>query len=59
MLCSIFCLSVEAAYRNAVEVDTMGRTVVITCEKAQAEFGRDQIHAYGRRPADGDFPKAR
>ena len=50
MLCSIFCLSAEAAYRNAVEVDATGRTVVITCERQQAEFGRDQIHAYGADP---------
>ena len=27
---------------------SLGRTVLITCELAQAEFGRDQIHAYGR-----------
>lgn len=50
MLTNIFCLSTEAAFRNAVEVDTTGRTVVITCERAQAEFGRDQIHAYGADP---------
>ncbi|HEY4360627.1 MAG TPA: ATP-dependent Clp protease adaptor ClpS [Bryobacteraceae bacterium] len=50
MLCKIFCLSVEAAYNNAVEVDRTGRTIVITCELAQAEFGRDQIHAYGADP---------
>jgi ATP-dependent Clp protease adaptor protein ClpS len=50
MLSKIFCLSVEAAYQNAVEVDTMGRTIVITCELPQAEFGRDQIHAYGADP---------
>ena len=50
MLSSIFCLSADAAYRHAIEVDTRGRTVVITCEKEQAEFGRDQIHAYGADP---------
>src|ERR1051326_6922046 len=50
MLSSIFCLSPEAAFRNAVEVDTTGRTIVITCEREQAEFGRDQIHAYGADP---------
>jgi ATP-dependent Clp protease adaptor protein ClpS len=33
-----------------VEVDTDGRTVVLTCEREQAEFGRDQIHAYGADP---------
>jgi ATP-dependent Clp protease adaptor protein ClpS len=50
MLTKIFCLSAEAAFQRAVEVDTTGRTVVITCEKEQAEFGRDQIHAYGADP---------
>ena len=50
MLTKIFCLSVDAAFRNAIEVDTTGRTIVITCEREQAEFGRDQIHAYGADP---------
>jgi len=50
MLCSIFCLSADAAYRHAIEVDSTGRTVVITCEKQQAEFGRDQIQGYGADP---------
>jgi ATP-dependent Clp protease adaptor protein ClpS len=50
MLSEIFCLSADAAFRHAVEVDTVGRTVVMTCEKEQAEFGRDQIHAYGADP---------
>jgi ATP-dependent Clp protease adaptor protein ClpS len=50
MLCKIFCLSAEAAFQNMVEVHTTGRTIVITCELAQAEFGRDQIHAYGADP---------
>ena len=47
MLCTIFFLSAETAYKHACEVDAMGRTVVIICEREQAEFGRDQIHAYG------------
>jgi ATP-dependent Clp protease adaptor protein ClpS len=50
MLSTIFCMSTEVAFRHAVEVDTTGRTVVITCEREQAEFGRDQIHAYGADP---------
>jgi ATP-dependent Clp protease adaptor protein ClpS len=50
MLVDIFCLSPETAYRHAVEVDATGRTIVITCELAQAEFGRDQIHKYGADP---------
>jgi ATP-dependent Clp protease adaptor protein ClpS len=47
MLQKLFAASESAAWNNAVEVDTMGRTIVMTCELAQAEFGRDQIHAYG------------
>ncbi|MEI9813993.1 MAG: ATP-dependent Clp protease adaptor ClpS [Acidobacteriota bacterium] len=50
MLCALFMLSPETAYKNACEVDATGQTVVITCEKALAEFGRDQIHAYGADP---------
>ena len=50
MLTKVFCLSAEAAFQRAVEVDTTGRTIVITCEREQAEFGRDQIHAYGADP---------
>jgi ATP-dependent Clp protease adaptor protein ClpS len=47
MLQKLFMLSQTAAYQHAVEVDTSGRTIVITCELAQAEFGRDQIRNYG------------
>ena len=50
MLVKIFCHSAETAFRHAVEVDTNGRTIVLTCEREQAEFGRDQIHAYGADP---------
>jgi len=47
MLQKIFVFSLEEAYRHAEEVDRRGRTVLITCELSQAEFARDQIHAYG------------
>jgi len=47
MLQKIFIFSKNQAYRHAEEVDTAGRTVLITCELNEAEFGRDQIHAYG------------
>lgn len=47
MLQKIFIFSLEQAYRHAVEVDGAGRTILITCELPQAEFARDQIHAYG------------
>ncbi len=50
MLCNLFVLPAEVAFRHAIEVDTTGRTIVMTCEREQAEFGRDQIHAYGADP---------
>jgi ATP-dependent Clp protease adaptor protein ClpS len=56
MLGKIFLLPVEVAFHHAVEVDTTGRTIVMTCELEQAEFGRDQIHSYG---ADHRMPKSK
>src|SRR5277367_613620 len=50
MLGKIFLLPADVAFRRAVEVDTTGRTIVMTCEREQAEFGRDQIHGYGADP---------
>jgi ATP-dependent Clp protease adaptor protein ClpS len=50
MLCRLFFKTVEEAYRHAVEVDSTGRTIVMTCEREAAEFARDQIHAYGPDP---------
>ena len=47
MLQKIFIFTLEEAYRHAEEVDSTGRTVLITCEKPQAEFARDQIISYG------------
>ena len=56
MLCRLFVMTVEEAYRHAVEVDSAGRTIVMTCEKEAAEFARDQIHGYG---ADWRMPKCK
>lgn len=50
MLQNLFFLPVEGALQHAVEVDTTGRTVVITCEQAEAEYARDQIQNYGADP---------
>ena len=50
MLQKLFCHSSTEAFQHAVEVDMSGRTVVITCGLSEAEFGRDQIHAYGPDP---------
>jgi ATP-dependent Clp protease adaptor protein ClpS len=48
MLQKIFIFTTEQALRHAQEVDSMGRTVLITCELPEAEFARDQVHGYGR-----------
>src|SRR3954463_14552227 len=56
MLQKLFVLSKEAAFRHAVEVDSTGKTIVITCEKPEAQFACDQIHAYG---ADPRMPKSK
>jgi ATP-dependent Clp protease adaptor protein ClpS len=56
MLEKLFALSTEEAWNRAVEVDTTGRTVIITCDLAAAEFGRDQIHAFG---ADWRMPNSK
>ena len=47
MLQKLFLIGRAKAFQHAVEVDTTGRTIVLTCELPQAEFARDQIHAYG------------
>ena len=47
MLQKIFIFTLDQAYRHAEEVDRAGRTVLIVCELREAEFARDQIHAYG------------
>ena len=47
MLCSTFFMSPSQAFDHAVEVDSHGRTIVLTCDLDAAEFGRQQIHNYG------------
>lgn len=56
MLQKLFFLPLQLAFQHAVEVDTTGRTIVITCERLQAEFARDQIHGFG---ADPRMPKSK
>src|SRR5262245_14383264 len=48
MLGVIFGYGVEKAFLMAKEVDTSGRVIVWTGPLEQAEFKRDQIHAYGK-----------
>ncbi len=48
MLGKLFFLSASEAMRHAVEIDTTGRSVVMTCPKPEAEFARDQIQSFGK-----------
>ena len=50
MLGQLFFIPPAQGFRHAVEVDTTGRTIILTCEQPQAEFARDQIHAFGADP---------
>jgi len=56
MLERLFFCSAQRAFEHAVEVDTSGRTIVITCEQPQAEFAQSQIHSYG---ADWRMPRSK
>lgn len=47
MLQFLFYFSTQEAFNHAIEVDLTGRTILVTCSLKEAEFGRDQIHAYG------------
>jgi len=47
MLAKVFGFSETRAFSHAVEVDTNGTTILITCELEKAEQKRDLIHSYG------------
>src|SRR5262245_65941423 len=47
MLQKIFGFTESRALSHAVEVDTKGTTILLTCELEQAEHKRDLIHSYG------------
>src|SRR3954468_22844914 len=47
MLEKIFGFPESKALSHAVEVDTNGTTILLTCEFEKAEHKRDLIHSYG------------
>ena len=47
MLEKLFAITEAQGWKHVIEVDGTGRTVVMTCDLPAAEFGRDQIHAFG------------
>ena len=48
MLMELFGHPAEKGYKLAEEVDSHGRTTVLTTTLEHAELKRDQIHAFGR-----------
>ena len=56
MLQKLYLFPADVALQHAEEVDSTGRTIVITCERPEAEFARDQIHGFG---ADHRLPKSK
>lgn len=50
MLTRLFGHEARKAYAMAVEVDTVGRSIVETTSLERAELKRDQIHAFGADP---------
>ncbi len=55
MLEKIFGFTESTALSHAVEVDTKGTTILLTCELEKAEQRRDHIHSYG---ADWRLPRS-
>ena len=47
MLQRLLLISAQQAFRHAEEVDTTGRTIVMTCDLSAAEYTRSQIQGYG------------
>lgn len=47
MLQRLLLISAQQAFRHAEEVDSTGRTVVLTCDLPAAEYARSQIQSYG------------
>lgn len=54
MLQNIFYFSKHQSYKHTVEVDSKGRTILMTCAQKEAEFSRDQIRFYGPDPRIAD-----
>ena len=50
MIQKLFGCTESRAFSHAVEVDTKGTTILLTCELEKAELKRDQVHAYGPDP---------
>jgi ATP-dependent Clp protease adaptor protein ClpS len=50
MLQAVFGMSPERGFLHACEVDTSGRTILITTSREHAELKQEQAHAFGADP---------
>ena len=50
MLAKLFRKSLAEAWDHAVEVDSTGRTILLTTSLEHAELKRDQVHSFGADP---------
>lgn len=50
MLTRLFYFGESRAFRHAVEVDTTGRTIILTADLEEAQMAKDLIHGYGADP---------
>jgi ATP-dependent Clp protease adaptor protein ClpS len=53
MMQKLFGHTVEQGKKIAAEVDSQGRTIVLTTTREHAELKRDQIHAFGKDDIKG------
>lgn len=50
MLAAVFGFPAEKGFKHAKEVDTSGRTILITTSREHAELKQEQVHAFGPDP---------
>lgn len=48
MLVAVFGMQKARAYLHTCEVDTAGRSILVTTSREHAELKQEQVHAYGK-----------
>ena len=55
ILRKLFYFSKHQSYKHTVEVNSKGKTILMTCVQKEAEFCRDQVLFYGPDPRIADY----
>lgn len=50
MLAAVFGFPAEKGYKHAKEVDSTGRTILLTTSREHAELKQEQVHSFGADP---------